>query len=454
MKKSLRITFLLLTLTTSVLAQIKLGQKLKEVQQKQAATKRLPHSMSTFNYDSTDKAWLPELNYALTYDQGVLVQEIATNNLGVNVSRTTYSYDGKNLTENLVETYNAGNWVNLYRLRLSYNLDGDLVKEELQDWFDNKWNTTYGIAREFDYSNIDTTIITDSMWNGFVYEAVQKYIEIFVPGTKNYSEMQLLMRNASSTDWVEMYRELYTYDVNKLLINLKKQNWNGSNWVNFMQYVNYRWDTLNNRVNAYTSQSWSNALQAWSNYVIDTFEYDNYKGIINTNYYFKPGGLIPSTRSTYLNDSLMNQKVAKYEMWNSQSNVWETTLHNESVYIYDTDSVILTKIDLTLVKNNEIDSILKTVYYYNVLSGVNNIKSFDYNIYPNPAKNNVNVNLSNVSSSERVELIVKNISGQTISKHMFNADNINLDISDLTTGLYLLQIKTQTGTQTAKLSVK
>lgn len=454
MKKSLRITFLLLTLTTGVLAQVKIGQKLKEVQQKQAATKRLPHSMSTFNYDSTDNAWLPELNYALTYDQGVLVQEIATNNLGVNVSRTTYVYDGKNLIENLVETYNLGTWVNSYRLTLNYNLDGDLVKEELQDWFDNKWNTTYGIARDYDYTKTDTSVIIDSMWNGYIYEPVQKTLEIFVPGTKDYSEMQLQMRDASSTNWVEMYRELYTYDVNNILINLKKQNWNGSDWVNFMQLVDYRWDSLNNRVNSYVTQSWSDAMQQWSNYTIDTFEHDNYKGLINTTYYFMPGGLTPATRSTYLNDSLMNQKVTKYELWNMQNNAWEPSMHNESFYIYDTDSVILTKIDLALVKNYEIDSTVKTVYYYNVLSGVNNIKTFDYNLYPNPAKNNVNIKMSNGLSTERVEVMVKNISGQTISKHMFNAENINLDISDLTSGLYLLQIKTQTGTQTAKLSVK
>jgi hypothetical protein len=51
MKKSLRITFLLLTLTTGLFAQVKLGQKLKEA--KQAATKRLSFN-GTFNYDSTD----------------------------------------------------------------------------------------------------------------------------------------------------------------------------------------------------------------------------------------------------------------------------------------------------------------------------------------------------------------------------------------------------------------
>jgi hypothetical protein len=132
---------------------------------------------------------------------------------------------------------------------------------------------------------------------------------------------------------------------------------------------------------------------------------------------------------------------------------WETSMQ-WSVYIYDTDSVILTKIDLALVKNNQIDSMVKTVYYYNVLSGVNNTKTFDYNIYPNPAKNNVSIKLSNVLSTEKVQVIVKNISGQTISKQMFNADNINLDISDLTAGLYLIQINTETGSQTAKLSVK
>ncbi len=454
MKKSLRLTILFLTLSTGLFAQVQLGQKLKVLQQKQAATKRQPHSMSTFNYDTTDKAWLPELNYALTYDQGVLVQETATNNIGVNVSRTTYTYSGKNLTENLVETYDAGNWVNSYRLLLTYNIDGDLIREELQDWYDNKWNTSYGMAREYNQSNTDTVEIIDSMWNGFAYEAVQKTIEIFVPGTKDFSELQLLMPEAGSTSWVNSYRELYTYNLNGKLQSLKKQNWDGANWINFMQLTNYNWDTLSNLVKSYVTQNWNDLTQQWSNYSIDTFEYFNYKGMMNTTYYFVPGGLRPSTRSTYLNDSLMNQKLSKYENWDDQTNTWEAMMHNESVYTYDRDSVILTKVDLALVKNNAIDSMVKTVYFYNVLSGVNNTKTFDYNVYPNPAKNNVNIKLSNVLSSEKVDVLIKNISGQTISKHSFNADNISLDISDLSSGLYLLQINTETGTQTAKLSVK
>lgn len=454
MKKSLRLTILLLTLTSGVFAQVKFGQKLKEVQQKQAATKRLPHSMSTFYYDSTDNAWIPELNYALTYNQSQLVQEIATNNLGVNVSRTTYVYDGKNLTENLVEIYDAGNWVNSYRLLLNYNLDGELIREELQDWYDNKWNTSYGIAREYDYSKTDTVSIIDSMWNGFAYEAVQKTLEVFVPNSKDYLELQLFMRDAGSTTWVESYRELYTYDVNSFLVNLKKQNWNGSSWVNFMQFVNYKYDSVNSRVNSVVTQSWIDATQQWSNYVIDTFEYFNHKGLINTSYYFIPGGLRPSMRSTYLNDSLMNQIVSKYEIWNDQKNTWEATMHNESVYTYDKDSVILTHIDLALSKDYELDSMYKKVYFYNVVSGINNTKTFDYTIYPNPAKDKVQVKLSNVLSTEKVQIIIKNISGQTIAKQEFNAGNIVLDISDLSNGIYLLQINTETGSQTAKLAVK
>lgn len=454
MKKSILTIVLVFVLSGALFAQHKFRQKLKEVQQKQLSIGRLAHAKSTFIYDSVDKVWSPELNYALSYNQGVLVQETATNNIGYNVGRTTYTYDGKNLTEQVVEVYGAGAWVNSYRLLLNYDQEGNLVKEEIQDWFDNTWNISFGLAREYDYTKNDTVTIVDSMWNGNEYEATQMIVEIYVPGTKNYLEMTMYTKDQGTNSWLELFRETYTYDLNTNLIELTKQSWIGNGWMNFMRFVDYHYDSLNHRVNKYTTQNWNNTSQQWNNYSIDTFEYYDYKGLVNTSYYITNLGLVPSTRSTFLNDSLMNQTVSKYESWNTQNNQWESMMHNESIYTYDIDSAMLSKTDLALVDNNRIDSTYKTVYYYGIASGQNDVRAVDVSIYPNPAKNYVKVKLFNVSKSEEIEVRLKNINGQTITSQFFKTDNIDLDVSNLSTGLYLLQVKSTTGVQTVKLSIK
>lgn len=454
MKKSILTLISIVVLSCSVFAQVKLGQKLKEVQQKQAAAKRLPNAKSTFSYDSIGKAWMPELNYVLTYSQGVLTQEIATNSFGVNFTKTSYIYNGKNIVEHLVEQFDAGNWVNFYRLVFDYNSNGELIREEVQEWLDNKWYVTYGIAREYDLSKTDTITIIDSMWNGNNYDAEQKIIEIYVPGTKDYSELTFFMKDIGSNDWLATFRQFYTYDSDARLINVTKQNWLGTEWINFMNLVDYHYDTVQNRIYSYTTQNWNMASQQWVDYAKDSFEYYDYKGLVNTSYYFTPSGLIPSTRSIYLNDSLMNQIVSKYETWDVQKNQWDAMMHNETVYTYDTDSVILSKVDLSLVGDNNIDSMFKEVYFYGLASGLNDTKTFDYVLYPNPAKDNLNIKLSNVSNTEKVELVLKSISGQTMIKRNFNSNNITLDVSSLSTGLYLLQINTESGSQTTKLSIK
>lgn len=454
MKKSLLTLFFILVLFGSGFAQVQFGQILKEIQQKQAAVNRLPNAKSTFTYDSIGKAWMPELNYSLTYTQGVLTQEIATNSFGVNVSRSSYLFDGKNIKEHLIELYVAGNWVNSYRSVFDYNANGDLLKEEVQNWNNNQWTVVYGIAREYDFSKTDTVIIIDSMFTGSYYEANQRIIEVFLPGTKDYLEVTFFMNDINTGNWLELFRESYSYDNNGRLAQLTRQNWLGNMWINFMNLVDYQYDTILNRINSYTTQNWNMTSQQWVNYAKDTFEYYDYKGLINTSFYFTPNGLIPSTRSTYFNDSLMNQLVSKYESWNVQNNQWEAMMHNESVYTYDIDSVMLSKVDLTLIGDNKIDSMFKEVYYYGLTSGFNETNTFDYVLYPNPAKDYLKIKLSNVSNNENVMLEIKDLSGQTIMKRDFSLNNIFLDVSSLSTGLYILQINTERVSQTTKLMIK
>jgi len=72
------------------------------------------------------------------------------------------------------------------------------------------------------------------------------------------------------------------------------------------------------------------------------------------------------------------------------------------------------------------------------------------NVYPNPANENVNI----VSLSKIKKISVNNLNGQTVLNTEADAYYYNLNTSELTTGVYFLQVETEKGTILKKLSVE
>ncbi|MBF8148754.1 T9SS type A sorting domain-containing protein [Winogradskyella sp. F6397] len=72
------------------------------------------------------------------------------------------------------------------------------------------------------------------------------------------------------------------------------------------------------------------------------------------------------------------------------------------------------------------------------------IQETTVNVFPNPAKNSFQIDSNN--SIERVELY--NITGQLLKTY---SEEANYDISDLATGIYIANIKTQFGSKTLRI---
>ncbi len=67
---------------------------------------------------------------------------------------------------------------------------------------------------------------------------------------------------------------------------------------------------------------------------------------------------------------------------------------------------------------------------------------FDVQMYPNPAKGEVNLNLI-ASKTMDSEVIVRSITGSEVLKKEFKAtEQIKIDLSDQVTGIYLVTLKT------------
>ena len=84
-------------------------------------------------------------------------------------------------------------------------------------------------------------------------------------------------------------------------------------------------------------------------------------------------------------------------------------------------------------------------------SSVNNVVDFTTNIYPNPAKNNITIENSNFVITN---IKIYNITSQLVRTENVNSMSTNLNISDLKTGIYILEIHTNETSIRRKLIIE
>ncbi len=98
-----------------------------------------------------------------------------------------------------------------------------------------------------------------------------------------------------------------------------------------------------------------------------------------------------------------------------------------------------------IVRNGNNDS---TIVNSSTVS-IEEISATNLLIYPNPAKTNLNITaFSNIQSVE-----IYNIVGQLVTSENFNAELVNVNINDLSDGLYIAKVITTDGTITKKFNV-
>ncbi|MCD4680462.1 MAG: T9SS type A sorting domain-containing protein [Bacteroidales bacterium] len=78
------------------------------------------------------------------------------------------------------------------------------------------------------------------------------------------------------------------------------------------------------------------------------------------------------------------------------------------------------------------------------------VKDFSYNVYPNPASDQITVKCTHNIS----EYTIINYVGQVVLHNVVNSDNFNVNVSSLSTGMYFIQLDTENGVVTEKISVE
>ncbi len=88
------------------------------------------------------------------------------------------------------------------------------------------------------------------------------------------------------------------------------------------------------------------------------------------------------------------------------------------------------------------DKFCKTVEAGSV--GINNTPSSDFVVSPNPTQNNITIEIPVLLSGD-VEVSIKNVLGQTMLSQVANANmvTVEMDLSDLSSGLYFIELRSE-----------
>jgi hypothetical protein len=82
------------------------------------------------------------------------------------------------------------------------------------------------------------------------------------------------------------------------------------------------------------------------------------------------------------------------------------------------------------------------------ITSINENNSDKVAVYPNPLKDKVNVKAEQMKS-----LTVVNMTGQVVMRQDVDTDETTLDLSELNSGLYILNIETESGMMTRQINI-
>ena len=211
----------------------------------------------------------------------------------------------------------------------------------------------------------------------------------------------------------------------------------------------------------YTVRSICNALQSYDSdeVCVDIFGCVGPKNL-KAEYYWYDGefGAVVSwdKQDTYLNlteyriyrsvdnvdykliGNLVNVPSMTHYQYSDMNNSEGTYYYKVSAYYADSDC----ESDFGLAENSDEDFVVVDV------TTLDENAAEILNVYPNPANDKLNIKAHQITS-----LTIVNMMGQTVMKQSVDADGLVLDVSGLDSGMYLLNVETETGMVTRQINI-
>ncbi len=346
---------------------------------------------------------------------------------------------------------------------------------EMDGWFGDSWVNTSKVTYTFD-DNCNPIIILAQFNNEGILEnaslmtntfnssnqAIQGINQIWDSDTTTWINTQKFEHSYNGENliqttnynwvvdaWVIDNRSVNTYDSSGFFLDSTNQNWDSSNsiWVNVSKNeVSY---DSENRLEISTSFDWNVITMVWENDSMRTNFYINstdllfsktadtwninqwVKNYLETYTYDANNFLIESLRTewdtpsmSYLNDNRI--------FYTNNGEGYPTTIISQTWFSF-TSSWLNTSRD-------------RRTYPDCLTLSVSDFENVDVKVFPNPTIEKVFI-----TTTTKANYILSNINGQLIKKGTLIEGSNTVSLSNLSKGLYFINIKTDEGSVTKKM---
>jgi len=252
--------------------------------------------------------------------------------------------------------------------------------------------------------------------------------------------------------WVYAFRDVTTFTSPGVSLQTKRDRWEDNAWVNWTLF-DYQHDNLGNLLETKRS-NWFN--EEWSVIRLYTFEYDAQQNLVSylSQHSLDPDEYTNSIRRfyTYDNNNLLTEVIRD----NWENDDW--VFHSKQEYNYDERDNLSTL--LTTLWNNENSTLEEdeiTTYRYDFSSFVDELldEKSGIKLYPNPNFGVFDLEFSD-EQNEKFEIDIFSIEGKKVTQQELDANNgkVNINLSHLDVGQYILKFKSKKHIETKILFIQ
>ena len=270
---------------------------------------------------------------------------------------------------------------------------GNILMYKIEDWLNNTW---------INYSK-----------NTYTYDASGNMLSEIIEYWQNNT-------------WQNNYRYTYTYDANGNMLTVLIESWQNNAWVSNSKGT-YTYDANGNRLN-WLHEKWQ--TNAWENSDKNTYTYDTNGSKLTSLYeLWQNNAWVNRNKFTYTYDPNGNSITGKYEIWQNSNWQLSFTPNFSNLEVYSAENVFT--------------SLIAARYEAHFVSFVNGIKESDIKpiyIYPNPASNNLTINLSQLKNLKNTTVSIYDIHGKLLLHQNIQQPLTELTITQFAKGFYIVKV--------------
>ncbi len=392
-------------------------------------------------FDSSENLWLGTIGYGLDEYNGTSFTTYTTSNNLASNNVFTIAFDNKGNkwigTDNGISEFGKVGWHN-YNV-INDGLISNSITKILIDSYNNAWCGTDSGFSIFDGTFWTNYTVADGLANNYIMDiaidsAGNKWFATYGGGVSEYNDTlwnNYDQSNGLSSDYVLC-----------IAIDSHGNKWFGTQGGGVSMFDGYFWTTFNIGKGSSGSTVHSIAIDAQGNKWFATEGDGVYK--LNNLYLYLSTDSINITSTSYSSDSVNISSNTTWKVSNLQNwlNVKSDTGSNNKYVTFiatanNNDSV---RTDTVIFTGSGVGSkrLIITQSAYN--TGLNIQSVPDFNVYPNPADKNLNIEVPSGLIGSDLELI--SLNGDLLYSSKIISNHSNIDMSVYNPGMYFIKIIT------------